>query len=345
MDLIAIQDKVSENSASLSRAPLKRDSTAVPPARRRGECVRDYINKTVLTMPPTGQIIDACRLMKDTGLGCVLVMDGSKPAGMITESTVVRQAAAGASFSKPVSAIMRTPVISIRPEEHVVRALELMRSSHIRRLPVVDRGRLLGIVTQTDLLEASLRMLNSSRTRERDLSEMVHKDELTGLFNRRYFKAVFHQEFERTRKFGGLLALILLDIDHFKKVNDTYGHNAGDKVLQEFARIIQQNARPVDIIARYGGEEFAVLLPGLGTRAGHLTAERIRKCIEEHSFDLPAEASAQTGAGTKTIKMTVSAGVCKLTAQTAHITDMIDQADKHLYKAKASGRNRVMVAD
>ena len=316
IDLITMQDKVSG------------------PERRKGESVRDYMNKTVLTMPPAGNLLESCRLMKDTGLGCVLVVDDCKPVGMITESTVVRQVASGVSFSKPVSAIMRKPVISIRPDEPVIRALELMRSRHIRRLPVVDRGRLIGIVTQTDLLEASLRMLNRSMVRERDLSEIVHKDELTGLFNRRYFKTAFHREFERTRRFGGLLALIMLDIDHFKTVNDQYGHSAGDKVLQAFSAIIRNNSRPVDIVARYGGEEFAVLLPGLGTRAGHLAAERIRKCVEDHSFDT----------GTEAIKMTISAGVCKLTGRSANITDMIDEADKHLYKAKASGRNKVMVA-
>jgi len=301
---------------------------------RKEETVGSYINRAVVTMSPDQNLYQACQLMRQNRIGCVIITDNGKPAGIITESTVVKQVASGRSFRTRLDEVMTRRIISVRPDKNISDALELMHRRHIRRLPVMHNNKLMGVVTQTDLLEASCRLVNAFRSRQSHLSEMASRDELTGLYNRRYFKEAFQSELERSRGYGGLLALVLLDIDHFKGVNDTYGHSAGDKVLQQIAAIIRDNSRPIDIVARYGGEEFAVLLPGLGTRAAYLFAERLRDIVAKHPFDT----------GDKTINLTISGGVCKWTRESDSIQAMINEADKYLYEAKGTGRNKIVVS-
>ena len=113
------------------------------------------------------------------------------------------------------------------------------------------------------------------------LCELSLKDPLTGLANRRYFLSVLEREIDRVARSGESALLLLLDIDHFKTVNDTHGHIAGDRVLQDVARTLSTCVRPMDTLARYGGEEFAVVLPGCQAAFGHIVAERIRMAIEK----------------------------------------------------------------
>ncbi|MBI4833410.1 MAG: GGDEF domain-containing protein [Planctomycetes bacterium] len=303
-------------------------------AGRKEETIRPYINKAVLTLSPYQTIYDACCLMRRNHIGCVVVTNRDKPVGIVSESTIVKQVASGRSLHTELGKVMSKHIIFSSPDKPISAALELMHRHHIRRLPVMENGVLSGIVTQTDLLEASCRLINNLKSRHTRLSEIAGKDELTGLYNRRYFKEVFEDELARTRRYGGLLSLVLLDIDHFKQINDCYGHSAGDKILQEMASIIKGNARGVDTSVRYGGEEFAVLLPGVGTRAAHLFAERLRAIIEGHEFNI----------GSEHIKLTISGGVCKWTSELDSMPSMINEADKYLYQAKESGRNKILVA-
>lgn len=314
------------------------------------ETVRPYINKAILTLTPHQTLHDACRLMIQNRIGCVVITAGNqpdslpdgqagglagKPIGIVSESTIVRQVAFSRNLNTELGEIMSKRIISIHPDKTVSEALELMHRYHIRRLPVIENGILTGIVTQTDLLEVSCRLMNSFKTRHKNLSEIASRDELTGLYNRRYFKEAFHNELSRTRSFGGLLSVVLIDIDHFKHINDTFGHNTGDYAMQEVASIIKDNAREVDIVARYGGDEFAVLLPGVGTRAAYLFAEQVRRIIETTPFTARQE----------NLKLTISGGVCKWTKELNSITSMINEADKYLYEAKRSGRNKIIVAE
>jgi len=311
--------------------------------QRAEETVKPYINKAILTLTPHQTLHDACKLMIQNRIGCVVIASNNqldndlagKPIGIISESTIVRQVALSRNLNTELGEIMSKRIISINPGKTVSEALELMHRYHIRRLPVMENGVLTGIVTQTDLLEASCRLLNTLKTKHSHLSEIAMKDELTGLYNRRYFKEVFQDELARTRNFGGLLSLVLIDIDHFKQINDSHGHNTGDYVMQEVAKIIKNNAREIDIVARYGGDEFAVLLPGVGTRAAHLFAEQVRKIIESTPFTV----------GPKNIKLTISGGICKWTKELNSISSMVSEADKYLYEAKHSGRNKIIVAE
>lgn len=314
---------------------LNSKSNADKKITSRENTVGFYINKTVITLPPDRTLYQACQLMRQTRIGCVLVASNNKPEGIITESTIVKQVASGQSMQKRIGQVMAKPVVTVPPWKNISEALELMHRLHIRRLPVITRDKLLGVVTQTDLMEASRRLVNAFRQKHSYLSKIANQDELTGLYNRRYFKSTFQRELNRAKSYGGLLALVIFDIDHFKKVNDLYGHNAGDQVLRAIASIIKNNSRPIDIVARYGGEEFAVLMPGAGTRAAYLFAERARKIIETTVFD----------AGEKKIAVTVSGGLCKWTKKTDAPEKMFGEADKNLYRSKISGRNKITLSD
>jgi len=258
------------------------------------------------------------------------------PVGIVSERDVVRRFAARGPLGVPVEQVMARPLLTATSREPAAHALERMREHHIRRLVVVDGdGRLAGIITQTDLLEASRRQLAELSDRHVKLTEAARRDELTGLYNRRAFNNFFQIELGRARRYGGLLALALFDLDHFKQVNDTHGHDAGDEVLRAFARLLQGNCREVDVAARYGGEEFLVLMPAVGTRAAAIFAERTRK--ELSGVELGA-------AGGRRFRVTVSAGVCKWTLQADSLRAMLKLADEAMYQAKHSGRNRVCVA-
>jgi diguanylate cyclase (GGDEF)-like protein len=157
-------------------------------------------------------------------------------------------------------------------------------------------------------------------------------DGLTGLYNHRHFQEIFDGELRRLKRSPGPLSLILVDIDFFKKINDTYGHPAGDAVLRKTAAIMKKTLRGIDIPARYGGEEFAALLIESDTRGAMQTAERLRKKILETPFRVDGH----------TVNITVSAGIASCPGDARAKADIIDRADRALYHAKRTGRNRVI---
>jgi diguanylate cyclase (GGDEF)-like protein len=164
------------------------------------------------------------------------------------------------------------------------------------------------------------------------LLELSNTDHLTGLFNRRYLMEALEKEFQRNLRKGGNLSLILLDIDHFKMVNDTYGHLQGDVVLNKVALQLQKELRSYDIAARYGGEEFVALLPDAMLKEAQFVAERVRQAIQETKFSGALSALA----------ITVSMGIATLpTPDGTTVDNFIKMADDALYRAKANGRNRV----
>ena len=175
-----------------------------------------------------------------------------------------------------------------------------------------------------------------------DLHETVQRqavtDELTGLFNHRRFQEVMTQEVERARRYGQEMGLIMLDIDNFKRVNDTYGHLQGDMVLREVARVLRQSSREIDEPARYGGEEMAVALPQTDLEGAYRFAERVRRRIE--ALDLPLLD------GDGTLKVTASFGAASLATSTGDGKDaLVAAADAALYRAKRSGKNRTVRAE
>lgn len=168
-----------------------------------------------------------------------------------------------------------------------------------------------------------------------NLCELSLKDPLTGLANRRHFRSVLSREIDMVARSGESALLLMLDIDHFKKVNDTYGHLAGDQVLQAVAKCLATCVRPMDTVARYGGEEFAVILPSCQVSFGQTVAERIRETIGNLSISVAPLVS---------IQVTVSIGGAYAPEWVRSTTALwTDRADIQLYRAKAAGRNRVCI--
>ncbi|MHB9053763.1 MAG: diguanylate cyclase [Thermoleophilia bacterium] len=159
-------------------------------------------------------------------------------------------------------------------------------------------------------------------------------DGLTRLYNHRHFYELLEQEFQRTRRFKTQLSMVMIDIDFFKQINDTYGHQVGDDILMEMSVVIRKQVRDVDILARYGGEEFAILLPQTGLQQARAVAERIRLAVETNEFKIPDGV----------IRMTISLGItsypeCRIDNQ----TELVQTADAAMYEAKKAGKNRVEV--
>lgn len=156
-------------------------------------------------------------------------------------------------------------------------------------------------------------------------------DALTGLYNRRHFNAELEREFMRSKRYGGDLCIAIIDIDFFKKINDTYGHLCGDYVLKEVAYLILENFRKTDMVFRYGGEEFVVLMTETSLENSLIPLERLRKTIENNNFIFKGEK----------IKVTISIGA--ETNHTESTEEFLNNADKALYQAKQSGRNQTVL--
>ncbi len=164
-------------------------------------------------------------------------------------------------------------------------------------------------------------------------------DPLTGLYNRRYVQAHLTRLAEQSRGSGRELAVMMLDIDHFKQVNDTHGHAAGDQVLVQLADRLRENLRAIDLVARVGGEEFLVAMPRTSAAQAHLAADRLRRLVNERPFDL--------GNGGRKLKVTASVGVAtsgRRDIEKSHLNKICDQADAALYAAKSAGRNQVAMS-
>lgn len=168
----------------------------------------------------------------------------------------------------------------------------------------------------------------------REVQRLARTDELTGLHNRRYFFELAERELKRYRRFGHPLSALMLDVDHFKRVNDTYGHAVGDEVLRAVGEQCAVNSRAIDILGRYGGEEFALLLPEADQEAAREIGERLVLSIRKSPIP------AQQGP----IFITISVGVASATEATSDVASLLNAADKALYAAKQTGRNRVALA-
>ncbi len=165
----------------------------------------------------------------------------------------------------------------------------------------------------------------------RSIQELAITDSLTGAFSRRYCLQRLKEELERSLKFKLKFCILMVDIDHFKKFNDRYGHLTGDMILKEVVGAIKENLRHIDLVGRYGGEEFLILLPETSKDNGLIAAERIRRKIEANSVIAYDEK----------IKVTVSIGVSSFPEDAEDQRELIDKADWALYRCKNTGRNRV----
>jgi diguanylate cyclase (GGDEF)-like protein len=178
---------------------------------------------------------------------------------------------------------------------------------------------------------AAIAITNGKLYAEVQLQSMT--DSLTGIFNRRHFFALAEREFHRASRFGGALSAIMLDIDHFKQVNDQHGHAVGDQVIVEVAKLCRTSIRAIDILGRYGGEEFVFVLPETDVHGARQLAERLRQRIAAAKFSSPAGP----------LTCTASLGVASTLVKVPDVNTLVANADVALYAAKQAGRNRVVV--
>jgi len=225
-------------------------------------------------------------------------------------------------------------------------------NTNILDIPLVSRGKVMGIMkvlteggNQPNDRERHLLMIFANSAAVAIDNSLLHKkteeltiiDELTELFNYRYFLNKLTDELRRADRYRQRFSIIMMDLDHFKKINDAYGHQTGNIVLREISGIIKQCVRDVDIVARYGGEEFVVILPQTGDHDALIIAERIRSTVQKAFFS--------NSQGQRDIQLTVSIGLASYPNGVKTVNQLIEKVDKALYKAKAGGRNMVQTSD
>ncbi|MCV0397020.1 MAG: PleD family two-component system response regulator [Rhizobiaceae bacterium] len=224
------------------------------------------------------------------------------------------------------------PIIMIADhgeEERIVRALELGVNDYLMR-PIDQQEMIARLNTQV----RRKRYNDELRASVAQTIEMAVTDGLTGLHNRRYLDSHLQTLFDRALARRRPLSVMITDIDRFKPINDTWGHDAGDEILREFAARLRKNVRGIDLACRFGGEEFVVVMPDTEHHVAERVAERIRAQIEDTPFALKTEG--------REIPVTVSVGVASLTPPHDSVQTLMKRADTALYEAKTGGRNRVV---
>jgi diguanylate cyclase (GGDEF)-like protein len=198
-------------------------------------------------------------------------------------------------------------------------------------VPLIEGGAVKAVsivlIDATDTYESETRLDAAMN----ELEALSVRDGLTGVFNRRKIEEVLDGELQRIRRYGGECGVLMIDIDHFKKVNDGYGHVVGDQAIRHVAQLAGKTLRNTDVVGRYGGEEFVAALPGVGLAGAAVAAERLRVAIASTPVRHPAV----------TFSVTVSVGVTAMRPESKDRISVVESADRALYLSKTSGRNRV----
>ena len=286
--------------------------------------ISNVMSKKVATVTPRTSLVTVGRQMTEKKISCVVVKEKDKILGIISERDIVRRMGQNGGEVSRVSArqAMSSPVQTLMAETTLERAVTLMTEKGFRRFPILnEKGKLVGVVTQSDVLKA---FVNEMEIAHEKMKDLAIRDYLTGMFNRRLFMATLEKEFYRSKRYGTHMSLIMIDIDDFKEINDSHGHQHGDRVLQSVSDIIRRQTRDADIAARFGGEEFIVLTSGSHAEPANHLAERLRVAIAESG-------------------VTVSCGVAHYpNSKSRFPEDLIRLSDEALYKAKKQGKNQVV---
>jgi diguanylate cyclase (GGDEF)-like protein len=336
--------------------------------------IENWITPDPTTVEEGASLLSAIHKMGAKGIGAILITRGGALCGIFTERDLLRlfsvQSELGfrQSLEQPVESFMTRDPVTAQASEDYDSVYLKMKTHGVRHVPVLDGERLAGIVSMRDLIHFYQNKLesafNEARQEVENLKRLVNvsendkidtlvreiqvyrslslTDHLTGLFNKRYFQARLGEEIARAARYGEQLSLIFCDIDHFKAVNDRFGHQSGDEVLRQTAQLLSgamdelhilSRLRKSDVIARYGGEEFVIILPETGREGAAVAAEKLRRVVEEHPYRVDGEA----------LRLTMSFGVAELTPGDNGAEKIIRNADSAMYQAKQGGRNRVAV--
>lgn len=274
---------------------------------------------------PEQTLLEMAQKLRANNIGALLVTDqNDKLVGVISERDLVRAVTEfeSAVVERPVSDVMTRSVITCGPDDSIVETLAVMNEKRIRHIPVLEGEKIRAMISIREFDHACKHLQAQART-----------DELTGLANRRYFMESLVKEFSRFQRYQTPFSIAMLDIDHFKHVNDTFGHDAGDRVLVALAKLLVRELRTFDGVGRLGGEEFAILFANTEVEKAELACERLIAAIRAEEV--------VTDAGT--IRFTASFGLTGMSGEMSDCDAIMKQADKLLYEAKNNGRNRVVV--
>lgn len=266
----------------------------------------------------------------------LIVVEGTRLGAMfeLRDSAVTLGREPGNTIVLDEAGVSRRHAVVERAGEGVVlRDLGSKNGTYVNKEPVAEKSLQDGDII---FLGATTLKYLADDNVEHSYYEYLHEisvsDPLTRIPNRRYFDEFLGREMARTRRYKRNLSLLMIDVDHFKKINDEHGHLCGDAVLRDLAETVSSRLRRSEFLARYGGEEFALVLPETDIRGSEVVAEQIRELVEKHEFCC----------GDTTIKVTVSIGVAQWDPEMFESNDLIGAADDCLYKAKGEGRNRVV---
>ncbi|AFV98584.1 MULTISPECIES: diguanylate cyclase [unclassified Sulfuricurvum] len=299
---------------------------------------KKYGYKSFAPDTPMSEILE---FMKDSLSDCVIIQKGGEAVGILTSKDILRFIGDEAHSSMKVSDIMSSPVETLNQKASINEGLEYLRKRPYKRIVVTDdEGHVAGIVTQQDLISRTYlkwsqlmqdhfkqfeEITQILQQKNQHLTQLATKDLLTDIHNRHMFIELFSKELSQLKRQSNKLALVMIDLDHFKQINDTHGHNIGDAVLKQFASLVTGSVREADLFARWGGEEFVLLLRNAGCEEGYGVAEKIRSLLEAENFD---------GVG----QVTCSIGITEVKGEdTLHTA--IERADDAMYAAKDAGRN------
>lgn len=273
----------------------------------------------------------------------VIIVEEKKPIGILTTKDVMELIKNKSDLSLSVSNYMSSPVDTIFKNATIKEALTFVKEKNYKRVVVVDAdGNLSGIIAQKELIsltysrwailmkeyQSELSEINNMlENKNKEYEMMASTDSLTGLYNRHKFSELYLSSYTSMTQRGGSMSLVMLDIDFFKKVNDTYGHGMGDKVLVQVSHLLLRTLRNIDIVCRWGGEEFILLLPTASLSNAVSLSEKLRENMHTLDIDNVGDLSA-------------SFGVSEV-REGDEMQEVIDRADKALYLAKYSGRDCV----
>jgi len=291
--------------------------------------------------------LHAVKLIKNSRNDAVVIKSSDEKAiGIFTSKDFINLIHLDCDLTQKISTFMTSPIKTLKENATIAEALSFIRKQKFKRIVVVNNeGFVSGIISQKELLRivynkwmelmkkegSKISKTNKELLQSKnELEEVASTDYLTKIYNRQKFESFMQYEINKLNRYeNGSFSLLLVDIDYFKKVNDSYGHLKGDSVLKDFAKILKLSSRQSDIVARWGGEEFVILLPHTSLDEAILVSEKIRSTVEIYDF--------KDG-----LKLTCSVGI-SLFHKDDTKREIFNRADNALYKAKALGRNKIEI--
>ena len=303
------------------------------------------MNKNIRRVDKEHLINEVLSSMVEYVYDSVIIVEDNVPIGILTTKDVMRILRKSSDLSLPVKEYMSAPVQTIHEDSSIKDAINFMNKKHFKRIVIVDDdNKLLGLVLQRELIALTYsRWAILMKEHQQELNEinmmlekknqkyekMASTDALTGLYNRYKFTELFVSEYKTMTQRHNAMSLMLIDLDFFKSINDTFGHNVGDSVLIQVSNMLLRHLRNVDIIGRWGGEEFIVLLPTATLDNAETLAHKLREAIAEYEME-------------KDVYVTASFGITQI--KEGDTLDLaVKRADDALYEAKRSGRNCVRI--